>query len=148
MARPLEGEDIQPEQWKAARHWMSIYDDLIHFKLGLLERVKRELPKLHPVAQRAAGVDVTFIEAQMAGYTPGWTCGTSGSGSSTACGLIQIVTWCATRGTRLCSPIESSNSCNSSWTIPTASIPRRRSHVSPGRTPRCFQRRSATTCFG
>ena len=47
---------------------MSIYDDLIRFKLGLLERVKRELPKLHPVAQKAAKVDVTFIENQMAGY--------------------------------------------------------------------------------
>ena len=39
---------------------MSIYDDLIRFKLGLLERVKRELPKLHPVAQKAADVDVTY----------------------------------------------------------------------------------------
>jgi two-component system, OmpR family, manganese sensing response regulator len=47
---------------------MSIYDDLIRFKLGLLERVKRELPKLHPVAQKAADVDVAFIETQMEGY--------------------------------------------------------------------------------
>ena len=65
---PLEGEDIETEHWEDARHWMSIYDDLIRFKLGLLERVKRELPKLHPVAQQAAHVDVTYIEAQMAGY--------------------------------------------------------------------------------
>jgi DNA-binding response OmpR family regulator len=65
---PLEGEDIETEHWEDARHWMSIYDDLIRFKVGLLERVRRELPKLHPVAQRAADVDVTFIEAQMAGY--------------------------------------------------------------------------------
>ena len=64
---PLEGEDIETEHWEDARHWMSIYDDLIRFKLGLLERVKRELPKLHPVAQKAADVDVTFIENQMAG---------------------------------------------------------------------------------
>jgi DNA-binding response OmpR family regulator len=47
---------------------MSIYDDLIRFKLGLLDRVQRELPKLHPVAQKAADVDVAFIETQMAGY--------------------------------------------------------------------------------
>ena len=47
---------------------MSIYDDLALFKLGLVDRVKRELPKLHPVAQTAAHVDVTFIETQMAGY--------------------------------------------------------------------------------
>ena len=65
---PLEGEDIETEHWEDARHWMSIYDDLIRFKLGLLERVTRELPKLHPVAQKAAKVDVTFIENQMAGY--------------------------------------------------------------------------------
>jgi hypothetical protein len=51
VTRPLEGEDIQTEHWEDARHWMSIYDDLIRFKLGLLDRVKRELPKLHPVAQ-------------------------------------------------------------------------------------------------
>jgi len=67
-SRPLEGEDIQTEHWEDARHWMSIYDDLIRFKLGLLERVRRELPKLHPVAQTAADEDIGFIESQMAGY--------------------------------------------------------------------------------
>jgi DNA-binding response OmpR family regulator len=65
---PLDGENIETDHWEDARHWMSIYDDLIRFKVGLLERVRRELPKLHPVAQRAADVDVAFIEAQMAGY--------------------------------------------------------------------------------
>jgi len=64
----LEGEDIETEHWEDARHWMSIYDDLIRFKLGLLERVKRDLQKLHPVAQKAADVDVVYIEAQLAGY--------------------------------------------------------------------------------
>jgi DNA-binding response OmpR family regulator len=68
VARPLEGEDLETEHWEDARHWMSIYDDLIRFKLGLLDRVKRELPKLHPVAQRAANEDVTIIETQMEGY--------------------------------------------------------------------------------
>ena len=66
--RPLEGEDISTEHWEDARHWMSIYDDLIRFKLGLLERVKRELPKLHPVAQPAVDRDVAFIETQMEVY--------------------------------------------------------------------------------
>jgi DNA-binding response OmpR family regulator len=47
---------------------MSIYDDLIRFKLSLFDRIRRELPKLHPVAQGAADKDVRFIEAQMAGY--------------------------------------------------------------------------------
>src|ERR1700692_5050416 len=66
-SRPFEGEDIQTEHWEDARHWMSIYDDLIRFKLGLLDRVKRDLPRLHPVAQTAADEDIGFIEAQMAG---------------------------------------------------------------------------------
>ena len=65
---PLDGEDIETEHWEDARHWMSIYDDLIRFKLGLLDRVQRELPKMHPVAQKAADVDVGFIETQMDGY--------------------------------------------------------------------------------
>jgi DNA-binding response OmpR family regulator len=65
---PLEGEDIETEHWEDARHWMSIYDDLIRFKMSLLARVNRELPKLHPVAQKAADEDVKFIETQMSGY--------------------------------------------------------------------------------
>ena len=68
VTRALEGEDIATKHWVDARHWMSIYDDLIRFKMGLLDRVQRELPKLHPVAQTAADEDVRFIEAQMAGY--------------------------------------------------------------------------------
>jgi hypothetical protein len=67
-ARPLEGEDLATEHWEDARHWMSIYDDLIRFKLGLLDRVNRELPKLHPVAQKAADEDVAIIKTQMNGY--------------------------------------------------------------------------------
>jgi hypothetical protein len=67
-AGSFEGEDIETTHWEDARHWMSIYDDLIRFKLGLLDRIDRELPKLHPVAQAAADEDVRFIEAQMAGY--------------------------------------------------------------------------------
>lgn len=65
---PLEGEDLATEHWQDARHWMSIYDDLIRFKQGVLQRVRGELAKLPPVARKAAGADVAFIEAQMAGY--------------------------------------------------------------------------------
>src|SRR5438132_2448009 len=65
---PLEGEDIETPHWEDARHWMSIYDDLIRFKLGLLERANRELAKLHPTARQAANEDVEFIEAQLEGY--------------------------------------------------------------------------------
>lgn len=65
---PLEGEDIRTDRWEDARHWMSIYDDLIRFKLGLLGRVQRELPKLPQIAQKAAGEDISIIENQMDGY--------------------------------------------------------------------------------
>jgi DNA-binding response OmpR family regulator len=68
LTHPLEGENIETAYWEDARHWLSIYADLIRFKLGLLERVQRELPKLQPVAQRAAAADVQIIEAQMHGY--------------------------------------------------------------------------------
>ncbi len=67
-ARPLEGEDITTSHWEDARHWMSIYDDLLRFKRGLLARVQRELPTLSPVAQRAAAQDLTLIEDQLEGY--------------------------------------------------------------------------------
>lgn len=64
----LVGEDLQTTHWEDARHWMAIYGDLIRFKTGLLERVQRELPKLHPDAQAAAARDLVIIEEQMEGY--------------------------------------------------------------------------------
>jgi Transcriptional regulatory protein, C terminal len=65
---PLEGEHIETTHWEDARHWMSIYADLLEFKQGLLDRVKRDLGKLPPVAQKAAAADVKIIESQMDGY--------------------------------------------------------------------------------
>jgi len=67
-ARPLEGEDIKTSHWEDARHWMSIYDDLLRFKRSLLARVEQELPTLSPIAQRAAAQDLTIIEEQLEGY--------------------------------------------------------------------------------
>ena len=66
--RPLEGENLETTYWEDARHWMSVYADLLRFKVGLLDRVRRELPKLKPVAQTAAAEDLVIIELQMAGY--------------------------------------------------------------------------------
>ena len=65
---PLEGEDIGTTRWEDARHWISVYADLLHFKVGLLARVRRDLTKLPPVAQRAAAADLVIIEGQMHGY--------------------------------------------------------------------------------
>src|SRR5487761_26408 len=53
VARPLEGEDLKTTHWEDARHWMSIYADLLEFKRGLLERVRRDVASLRPDAQMA-----------------------------------------------------------------------------------------------
>jgi hypothetical protein len=65
---PIEGERIETTHWEDARHWMSIYADLLEFKRGILDRVRRDLAKLPAVAQTAAEVDVKIIESQMDGY--------------------------------------------------------------------------------
>lgn len=65
---PLEGEHIGTTHWEDARHWMSIYVDLIEFKRGILDRVRRDLTKLASPARQAAEADVKIIEGQMAGY--------------------------------------------------------------------------------
>lgn len=65
---PLEGEDIATAHWEDARHWLSIYADLIEFKHGILDRVRRDVSKLPSVARTAAEADVLIIESQMHGY--------------------------------------------------------------------------------
>jgi len=67
-SRPLEGEDIKTKRWEDARHWTSIYSDLLEFKRGILGRMERDLTGLHPTAQKAAAVDLQIIESQMLGY--------------------------------------------------------------------------------
>jgi hypothetical protein len=67
-SRPLEGADIETTHWEDARHWIGVYDDLLKLKLGLLDRVRRELPKMLPVVQNAAADDNTIIDRQMEGY--------------------------------------------------------------------------------
>jgi hypothetical protein len=67
-SRPLEGEDIATTRWEDARHWMSIYADLLEFKRGILSRVHRDIANLSPPARKAAAVDLQIIETQMDGY--------------------------------------------------------------------------------
>ena len=64
----LEGEDLRTTHWEDARHWMSVYADLIRFKIGILDRVRLELSKLPAVAQRTAAIDLTIIQDQLEGY--------------------------------------------------------------------------------
>jgi len=68
QSKPLEGEDLTTTRWEDARHWMSIYADLLEFKRGILGRMERDLSRLQPAAQQAAAVDVQIIETQMLGY--------------------------------------------------------------------------------
>lgn len=65
---PLPGEDIETAHWEDARHWLAIYADLLNFKHTILDRVREELPRLHPVARAAAVVDLEIIEDQMQAY--------------------------------------------------------------------------------
>jgi hypothetical protein len=67
-SRGLEGEDLETTHWEDARHWIAIYADLLRFKTGLLDRVRRDLPALHPAARTAAAADLGIIESQMHGY--------------------------------------------------------------------------------
>jgi Transcriptional regulatory protein, C terminal len=67
-SRALDGEDLSTNRWEDARHWMSIYADLLEFKRGILGRMERDITGLHPIAQNAAAVDLKIIETQMLGY--------------------------------------------------------------------------------
>jgi DNA-binding response OmpR family regulator len=64
----LEGEDLKTSHWEDARHWMSIYADLLEFKRGILDRVRIDSVSLQPAAQKAAAVDLQIITDQMQGY--------------------------------------------------------------------------------
>jgi DNA-binding response OmpR family regulator len=67
-SKPLEGEDLGTTRWEDARHWMSIYADLLEFKRGILDRVERDIANLRPPAQKAAATDLEIIATQMHGY--------------------------------------------------------------------------------
>jgi DNA-binding response OmpR family regulator len=67
-ARPLEGENLETKRWEDARHWISIYADLLEFKRGILSRVRRDVANLQVPAQKAAAADLKIIESQMQGY--------------------------------------------------------------------------------
>jgi hypothetical protein len=67
-SRPLEGEDIATKRWEDARHWMSIYADLLEFKRGILARIRRDMANLQVPAKIAAATDLKIIETQMEGY--------------------------------------------------------------------------------
>jgi hypothetical protein len=65
---PLEGEHLETTHWEDAHHWISIYSDLLEFKRGILDQIRRDLAKLAPDAQKAAESDLKIVESQMIGY--------------------------------------------------------------------------------
>jgi hypothetical protein len=65
---PLAGEDLTTTRWEDARHWMSIYADLLEFKRGILDRVRKDIANLNETAQSAASADLQIIDDQMQGY--------------------------------------------------------------------------------
>jgi DNA-binding response OmpR family regulator len=65
---PLEGEDLKTRRWEDARHWISIYADLLEFKRGILARIRQDVANLPPPAKKAATADLEIIENQMHGY--------------------------------------------------------------------------------
>jgi DNA-binding response OmpR family regulator len=67
-SRPLQGENLKTTHWQDARHWLSIYADLLEFKRGILDRVRIDIASLRPQAQKAAVADLRIIEDQMRGY--------------------------------------------------------------------------------
>jgi DNA-binding response OmpR family regulator len=67
-AQGLEGEDLDTKRWEDARHWISIYADLLEFKRGILSRIRRDVANLQIAAQKAAAIDLKIIETQMQGY--------------------------------------------------------------------------------
>ena len=145
---PLEGEDIETEHWEDARHWMSIYDDLIRFKLGLLERIKRELPKLHPVAQKAADVDVTYIENQMEGYYVRLDLWYHRVWQLQGLWLDHDGSMLRHKGREVVLTNREFELLQFLLDHPHRFTRRRRSRGMPGRTQPCSQKKSAITCRG
>jgi len=143
---PLRERTFETEHWEDARHWMSIYDDLIRFKLGLFRTGQARTAQTPPGGPEAAIVDVTFIEAQMAGYYDASTFGTSGSGTSRVCGLIPRVGSCATRGRRRWLTNREFELLQFLLDHPSPLLtPRHRSWDMRGQILPCSQKKSATT---
>ena len=67
--RLLEGEDPRTDFPQDARHWISVYREMIGFKEDLLGRIRGLLTHLPPAARSDVMVeDVAMLEAQLARY--------------------------------------------------------------------------------
>jgi DNA-binding response OmpR family regulator len=64
----MPGENLETTHWEDARHWLSIYADLLEFKRGILDRVRTDISRLPEPARLAAAHDLEIISEQMKGY--------------------------------------------------------------------------------
>jgi DNA-binding response OmpR family regulator len=64
----MPGENIKTTHWEDARHWLSIYADLLEFKRGILDRMRTDIARLPVPARLAAARDLEIISEQMKGY--------------------------------------------------------------------------------
>jgi DNA-binding response OmpR family regulator len=65
----LEGEDPDTQFAQDARHWVSIYRELIAFKTGVVARVQAQVRKLPaPSRAEATAADLAIIEGQLERY--------------------------------------------------------------------------------
>ena len=65
---PLEGEDLTTSHWEDARHWITVYREMIVFKEDLLARVRASIAALPKVARRDVDHDIGLIEQQLQRY--------------------------------------------------------------------------------
>jgi len=68
VASLLEGEDPTTCDARDARHWASIYDQLILFKRRLISKAQSEMEVLAERARAEAGTDVAMLSAQLHRY--------------------------------------------------------------------------------
>ena len=67
-----EGNHLLPGEAEAgaseAAAWISVYEELLEFKQGLLVRAQQELARLSPLAREDAMTDIALISHQASRY--------------------------------------------------------------------------------
>ena len=66
--RLLQGEDPATVKPQDARHWITVYREMIAFKTDLLDRVKRDISRVSPPAKTDLTDDIGLVEAQLGRY--------------------------------------------------------------------------------
>jgi DNA-binding response OmpR family regulator len=64
----MQGEDPQTTDPRDARSWINVYEQMIEFKLRLMNQVNTELSHMPPRLRRVAREDVQIIDEQLQRY--------------------------------------------------------------------------------